>query len=80
MTEQIPVRALTVLAYSNGLTLWTVDLPRWTVADIGAPGAFQDVAEMLSDGDVVYIKLAAGVAVRSVLKLPEGTVLIQRMR
>ncbi len=41
--------------------------------------AFRDVAVILSGGDVVYIKLAAGVAVRSVLKLPDGTVLIQRM-
>jgi hypothetical protein len=79
MTEKIPVRALTVLAYSNGLTLWTVNLPRWTVADIEAPGAFRDVAEILSDGDVVYVKLAFGVAARGVHKLPDGTVLIQRM-
>ena len=47
---------LSVLAYSNGFTLWhytTVD----TAADVDASGYFNDAADMLRTGDMIMANI-----------------------
>jgi hypothetical protein len=56
----LTIRNLSVLAYTNGFTLWHYKSPAETQAEVGARGYFNDAADMLAAGDMVMVTAADG--------------------
>ena len=54
------IRDLSVLAYSNGFTLWHYKISSGTLPDAAIPGFFDPAADMLSSGDMVLVSSTAG--------------------
>ena len=70
------VRNLSVHAYSNGNTVWGYRARDHPLTDIDAPGYFNDAADMLSAGDVIFVHLPDGAAMRAVCSVgPSGVVI-----
>ena len=62
------IRALSVLAYANGFTLWHYKTGAAPAADAGRDGFFNEAADMLAVGDILMVSGAAGARVMAVAR------------
>lgn len=58
--SSLQIRNLAVLGYANGFTLWHYRVPVGCLADVARMGYFQDIASMLSPGDIILATNAEG--------------------
>ena len=56
--SRFAVRNLNVLSYAQGFTLWLYKAP--ALADVFAPGYFDDAADMLATGDHMHVAAPDG--------------------
>ena len=56
--SRFAVRNLNVLSYAQGFTLWLYKAP--ALADVFAPGYFDDAADMLATGDHMHVTAPDG--------------------
>ncbi len=54
------VRNLSVLAYAQGFTLWHYTAKEDGIADVAAPGFFEEASDMLASGDMLLASASDG--------------------
>jgi len=60
------IRALSVLAYANGFTLWHYNAGQEQIDDVVEKGFFDDGADMLAAGDIMMVSGIDGARVLGV--------------
>lgn len=70
----VALRNFCCMVYGNGITWWSYQSERDTIGDMAESGYFDEVAGMLKQGDIVYLKAADGCALRAVIRHEEGAV------
>lgn len=71
----LTVSNLSVLAYANGFTLWHYKAPGEQLAEVTAPGYFNDVTDLIAAGDMLMISAADGGRIVCALRSESGVVL-----
>lgn len=59
-TGDFSIRALSVLAYAQGFTLWHYKAPAIRLESLGQAGFFDQGADMFSEGDMVMMSACDG--------------------
>ena len=69
------IRALSVLAYANGFTLWHYKTGKESLADVAKENFFSEAADMMAAGDMILTSGGGGGRVLCVAEAGDNRVL-----